>query len=109
MMEFELHNRLTSHREPEMAHFDDPRVDRSHGNLEDPFAFNVAELFFPLDAVQDSIPSEILFERVGTFGPVLMTDEPAHVRMADGDQAEHVADLALIPFRRVDVRRDGRE
>ena len=86
-----------------------PCVDRSNGNLEDPFAFDFAEHLLPLDAPQDSVPSEVFFERVGAFGPVLMTDEPAHIRMADGNQAEHVADLTLIPFRRVDVWRNGRE
>jgi hypothetical protein len=46
---------------------------------------------------------------VGAFGPVFVPDEPAHVRVSYGDQAEHVADLTLIPFRRMDVRRDGPE
>ena len=109
MMEFKLHNRLTSHGEPEMARLNDARVDRSNGNLENPFAFNVAEYLLPLGAPQDSVPSEIFFERVGAFGPVLMADEPAHVRMTDGDQAEHVTDLTLIPFGRVDMGRNGRE
>src|SRR4249919_448150 len=109
MVDLKLHDRLTGHREPEMARLDDACVDRSNGNLEDPFAFNLSECVLPLGPLQDSVPSEVFLERVGAFGPMLMADKPAHVRMADRDQTEHVPDLALIPFRRMDVRRDGSE
>ena len=109
MVELELHDRLTGHGKPKMARLDDARMDRPDRNFEDPFAFNPSERMLPFDSLQDSVPSEVFFEWVGAFGPMFMTDKPAHVGMADRDQTEHVADLALIPFRRMDVRRDGSE
>ena len=85
MVDLELHDGLAGDREPEMARLDDASVDRSNGNLEDPFAFNLSELVLPLSPLQDSVPLEVFFEWMGSFGPMFMADKPVHVGMADRD------------------------
>src|SRR5262245_29718252 len=109
MVDLELHDRLAGDRKPEMTRFDDACVDWSNWNLEDPFAFNLSERVLPLGLFQNRVPLEVFLERVEAFRPVLVTDEPAHVRVSDRNQAEHVADLTLVPFCRMDVWRDGSE
>src|SRR5207247_1712275 len=42
-----------------------------------------------------------------SFRPVLMSDQTAQVRMPFCDQTEHISDLALVPLRGMDMRRDG--
>ena len=109
MMDFELHDRLAGHRKPEMTRLDDACMNRSDGNLEDPFTFNLSEHILSLRPFQDPVPWEIFLEGVGAFRPMLMPDESAHVWVSNRDQAEHVADLTLVPFGRMDMRRDGPE
>src|SRR5262249_2061718 len=109
MVDLELHDRLAGDRKPEMTRLDNACVDRSDGDLENPFAFNLSERILPLSPLQDRVPSVVFLEWVGTFRPMLGADEPAHVGMSDRDQAEHVADFTLVPFRRMDVRGDGSE
>src|SRR5215831_2291667 len=109
MVNLKLHDRLAGDRKPEMPWLDDAGMDRSNGNLEDPLAFDLSKRILPLGALQDRVPLEVFLEWVGALRPVLVTDEPAHIRVSDRDQAEHVADLTLVPFGRMDMRRDGPE
>src|SRR5262245_16875675 len=109
MVDLELHDRLAGDRKPEMTRFDDACVDWSNWNLEDPFAFNLSERVLPLGSFQNRVPLGVFLERVEAFRPVLVADEPAHVRVSDRNQTEHVAYFTFVPFRRMDVRGNGSE
>ena len=109
MAHFELHDRLAGDREPEVPRLDDSGMDRPDRNLEDPFALELAERVLSLLPFQHGIPQEILLQGMRALGPVLVTDQPAQVRMSLGDEAEHVPDFPLVPLGGMNVRRDGAE
>ena len=107
--DLQLQNWLPGHGKTEVPRLDDPRMDRSDRDLKNPLALDVAKGVLPLLAFQHGVPREILLKRVCPLGPVLVTDQPAQVRVSLGDQAEHVPDFPLIPLGGMDVRRDGGE
>ena len=92
-----------------MPRLDDSGMDRPDRNLEDTFALDVAERVLSLLPFQHGIPQEILLQGMRALGPVLVTDQPAQVRMSLGDEAEHVPDFPLVPLGGMNVRRDGAE
>ena len=109
MVDFKLHDRFPGHGKAEMPGFDDPRMDRPDRHLEYPLALDAAERVLPLRLFEDGVPPKIFLERMRALRPMLVPDEPAQIGMPLRDQAEHVADLALVPLGCMDVRRDGME
>src|SRR5689334_452283 len=106
MPDLKLHDRLAGHGEPEMAGFDDARMNRSDRHLEHPFALNVTKRVLPLCPFKDGVPWEIFFEGVSPLGPMLMPDESPQVRMPGRNEAEHIPNVAFVPLGRMDVWRD---
>src|SRR5512141_3082401 len=109
MMQLELHNGFASHGKSKMARLDDPGVDWAHRHFKHPFPLNAAEVMLALLSTQYVVPGEVFFERVGTFGPMLVPDQASQVRMSLRNQSKHVANLSLVPLCGMNVRRDGGE
>ena len=96
--DLEIKDRFAGNAEEEMAGFNDARVDRTHRDLKDTFAFDLAEFVaFARERSQDRPQVEILTKRID-FWPIIVERAPARVGMAFEFEAEEVLDFALLPI-----------
>ncbi|OPZ60069.1 MAG: hypothetical protein BWY88_00587 [Synergistetes bacterium ADurb.Bin520] len=92
----QVDHRLPRHAEAEMPGFDDPGVNRTHGNFVDPRPLHFQKGDFsgyvrgPVAAVV--VPAQ----GMDPFGPMAVEHQGFKLGMTLGDQAEEVGDLSLV-------------
>lgn len=108
--ELQVEHRLSGHAEAEVPRLDDPRVNGAHGNLKDPFPGHGTEgMELALHAGDPAVVREVLVQRPGPLGPVVVEGHAHGVRVPFWRQAEEVHDLAFEPVRHRMLRGDRRE
>ncbi len=100
----EVEDPLADRREAEVAGLDDPGVDRADRELVDALAVDLERHEAPLGVGRPDVGRDVLAERVVAARPALVEDEPTRVGVADRDDPEQVARLALVPVRGRDER-----
>ena len=88
-------------------------MQRSHGNERRLLALGVGQELVVFHVARrsgtETVVHGVLAQRVQAAGPVVGQHQAATIGQALGDQAEHVAQLALAPHAGGDERRHGRE
>src|SRR5262249_3438097 len=90
-----VQNRLADDGEPEVAGFDEPRMDRSDGDLVDAGAVDGQERVRLGFVAEGRCDSGVGPHGVPALRPVLVQDEASGPRMADGHDTEEVVYLPL--------------
>ena len=96
----EVQDPLPDRREAEVARFDDPRVDRPHGELVDALSMRLEGDVAPIPQGWPDIRRDVLAQRVIATRVPLVEDEATRIGDAHWDDPEQVLDLALVPMRR---------
>ena len=105
----EVQDGFAGHAKPKMPGLDDAGVNRSDRHLEHTLAGHGSEwMEFSGDARHDAIIRKVLAERPRSVRPIVMKRDTCRIRMALGDEAEEIHDLAFEPVRRRMLRRDRR-
>ncbi len=90
-----LQDGLADDREPEVPGFDQPGVDRAHRDLVDPRTLDLDERVGAGVVHHRRRGTGVVAHRVPALGPVLVEDEAPQERVADGNDAEEVVELAF--------------
>jgi hypothetical protein len=98
--QLQVQDGLAGDAESEMPGLDDTGVDRSDGNLEDAFTGDGPER---VEVAGHSghafVGGEVLSQRPGALGPVVMGRDARRVGMTVGHEPEEIAHLAFEPVR----------
>ena len=96
----QIEDRLTRHREIEMAGLDDSGMNRPHGHLKDAFTQSgPVDVAFSLERRQHGLERKVLAQGMN-IGPIVMQGDPARIGVSDGLQAKPILDFALLPVHR---------
>ena len=105
----EVQDRFARDAEAKMSRLDDAGVNGSDRHLKHPFAGHGSKwMEVSGDARHDPIVRKVLAERPRSIRPVVVKRDTCRIRMALGDEAEEIHDLAFEPVRRRILRGDRR-
>ena len=108
-----IDDRLALNEQAEVAGLVGGDVQRSHGDERGLLALGVGQEFVVFHVARgggaETVIHRILAQRVQPAGPIVGKHQATAVGQTLGDQAEHVAQLALAPHAGGDERRHGRE
>ena len=106
-------DRLALHEQAEVAGLVGGDVQRSHGDERSLLALGVGQEFVVFHVARgggaETVIHRILAQRVQPAGPIVGKHQATAVGQTLGNQAKHIAQLALAPHAGGDERRHGRE